>query len=177
MPWYEFEEKRPSVDAEAWVHPLAVLIGDVTIEKGCYIGAGAVLRGDIGSIKIGRGSNVQENCVLHSFPDKSVILHPEAHIGHGSILHGCEVCSYVLVGMGSIIADNVKINPNCLIGAGSVITAGTEIPANSLVVGNPGKVIKTVPQEHLEPMLHGRKLYQELAKRYIDSLREICQRQ
>jgi len=173
MPWYEFEERRPSVDPEAWVHPLAVLIGDVKIERGCYIGAGAVLRGDIGSIRVGYGSNIQENCVLHSFPNKSVILHPESHIGHGSILHGCEICSKVLVGMGAIIGDDVKINPNCLIGAGTVLMAGTEIPENSLVVGNPGKILKKVTREHLETMAFGRKLYQDLARRNLKAFREV----
>ncbi|MDQ7784392.1 MAG: gamma carbonic anhydrase family protein [Desulfomonilaceae bacterium] len=173
MPYYEFEDKRPTVDSEAWVHPLAVLIGDVKIERGCYIGAGAVLRGDIGSIRIGRGSNVQENCVLHSFPDKSVILHPDSHVGHGAILHGCEICSYALVGMGAIIGDDVKINSYCLIGAGAVVTAGTEIPENSLVVGNPGRVLKTITTEQMEIMTYGRKIYQELAARYLKAFREI----
>jgi len=173
MPWYEFESRRPKVDTDAWVHPLAVLIGDVTVEKGCYIGAGAILRADIGSIRIGQGSNVQENCVFHTFPDKSVTLHPEAHIGHASILHGCEICSHVLVGMGSIIGEGAKINTNCLIGAGAVIPEGTEIPENSLVIGSPGKVIRKVTPKQLETMFLGRTLYQDLAKRYLRSCREI----
>ena len=100
MPHYEFENKIPVVNAEAFVHPDAVLIGDVNVDAGCYVGAGAVLRGDIGSIRIGKGTNVQENCVLHTFPGTSVILHPNSHIGHGAILHGCEISSYVLIGMG-----------------------------------------------------------------------------
>lgn len=168
MPFYEFEDKQPLVDSEAWVHPLAVLIGDVKVERGCYIGAGAVLRGDIGSVRIGYGSNVQENCVLHTFPDKSVILHPESHIGHGSILHGCEICSFVLVGMGAIIGDSVKINSNSLVGAGTVIMSGTVIPENSLVLGNPGKAVKQVTPDQLERMAYGRSVYQDLAKRYLE---------
>lgn len=174
MPFYEFENKRPWVDPEAWVHPLAVLIGDVKVERGCYIGAGAVLRGDIGSIRIGYGSNVQENCVLHTFPDKSVNLHPESHIGHGSFLHGCEICSYVLVGMGAIIGDDVRINSNSLVGAGAVIMSGTEIPEHSLVVGNPAKIVKQVTPEHLERMAYGRGVYQDLARRYLKSFREVA---
>ena len=102
------------------------------MDSGCYFGAGAVLRGDIGSIRIGKGSNVQENRVLHTFHDKSIILHPDTHIGHGCILHGCEIYSNVLVGMGSIIADGVKINTNCLIGAGSFVSFREEIPATQL---------------------------------------------
>lgn len=173
MAMYEFEGKSPWIDPKAFVHPQAVLIGDVRIEDGCYIGAGAVLRGDIGFIRVGRGSNVQENCVLHTFPDKGTILHPDTHIGHGCILHGCEICSNVLVGMGSVIADGVKINSNCLIGARSYINFGTEIPENSVVVGAPAKVVKKITPAQLEQVASGRALYQELARRYLKSFREL----
>ncbi len=173
MPFYEFEGKKPSINSEAFIHPEAVLIGDVEIDAGCYVGAGAVLRGDIGSIRIGEGSNVQENCVIHTFPDKSTILHPDTHIGHGCILHGCEICSNVLVGMGSVIADGVKINSNCLIGAASFVPFQEEIPSNSVVVGSPAKVIKKISLEQLEQIRNGRAIYQELARRYRRSLKKI----
>ncbi len=173
MPSYEFEGKRPSVDRNAFVHPLAVLIGDVAIESGCYVGAGAVLRGDIGSVRIGEGSNVQENCVVHTFPDKETYLHPNCHIGHGCILHGCEICSNVLVGMGSIVADGVKINSNCLIGAGSFVPFNTEIPQNSVVMGSPAKVVKEISCEQLEHLVEARAIYQDLARRYLKAFREI----
>lgn len=173
MPFYEFEGKRPSISREAFVHPDAVLIGDVTVASGCYIGAGSVLRGDIGSIKIGAGSNIQENCVLHTFPDKSIIIHSAVHIGHGCILHGCEVCSKVLVGMGSIVSDGVKINSYCLIGAGSLIPADREIPERSMVVGSPARIIKTITQDHIERITYGLAAYQNLAKRSLTSCKEI----
>ncbi len=173
MPLYEFEGKRPSIDSKAFVHPNAVLIGEVVVEAHCYVGAGAVLRGDIGSIKVGRGSNVQENCVLHAFPDKSTVLHPNSHIGHGAILHGCEICSNVLVGMRAIIADGVKINSFSFIGAGSFVPFGQEIPPNSLVVGYPAKVIRKVGPEHLERIKNGLAIYQDLARRHLKSFREI----
>lgn len=173
MVWYEFESKTPQVDPEAFVHPLAVLIGDVRIEAGCYVGAGAVLRGDIGFIRVGRGSNVQENCVLHTFPGTGTVLHPDTHIGHGTILHGCEICSNVLVGMGSVIGDGVKINSNCLIGARSFVIFGTEIPQNSVVMGAPAKVVKTISAAQLEQLASARAIYQELTRRYLKSFREI----
>jgi phenylacetic acid degradation protein len=173
MALYEFEGKRPSINPEAFIHPKAVLIGDVEIDAGCYVGAGAVLRGDIGSIRIGKGSNVQENCVVHTFPDKSTILHPDTHIGHGCILHGCEICSNVLVGMGSIIADRVKINSHCLIGAGSFVSFQEEIPPNSVVVGSPARVIKKISPDQLEQIREGRAIYQDLARRYLKSFKKV----
>ena len=173
MPFYEFEGKRPYVDTEAFVHPQAVLIGDVIIEAGCYIGAGAVLRGDIGYIKVGRGSNVQENCVVHTFPNKPVMIHPNVHVGHGCILHGCELCSDVLVGMGSIVADGVKINSRCFIGAGSFVPFGKEIPEDSLVMGLPAKVVKEISAKQLAQISNGLTIYQDLARRHLKSLK-LC---
>lgn len=173
MAFYEFEGKRPRVDKESFVHPNAVLIGDVEIEAGCYVGAGAVLRGDIGSIRVGNGSNVQENCVLHTFPDTSIILHRNSHIGHACILHGCEICSNVLVGMGSVIPEGVKVNSDSLVGACSFIELNTEIPAGSLVMGAPARVVGPTTAEHLRLIVDGWAFYQDLARRYLKSFREV----
>lgn len=173
MSFYEFEGKKPHIHPETFVHPEAVLIGDVSAEAGCYVGAGAVLRGDIGSIRIGSGSNVQENCVLHTFPNKTTIIHPQVHIGHGCILHGCEICSNVLIGMGAIVADGVRINSNCLIGAGSFVPFQTEIPQNSVAVGVPIEIIKKISADQLKQITDGLSIYQELTKRYLKSFRKI----
>ncbi len=175
MACYEFESKIPRVHPDAFVHPQAVLIGNILIDAECYIGACAVLRGDIGFIQVGRGSNVQENCVVHTFPDTGTIIHPNAHIGHGCILHGCEICSNVLVGMRSIVADGVKINSYCLVGAGSFIEFGTKIPAGSVVVGSPAKIIKAVEPEHRKSITEGLGIYQELTRRYLKSFKETSQ--
>lgn len=169
MPNYEFENMHPVVHEGAFVHPEAVLIGDVQVDEMCYVGAGAVLRGDIGSIRVGEGSNVQENCVFHTFPGKSVILHPNSHVGHGAILHGCEIGSHVLVGMGAIVADGVKINPECMVGAGSFIPFGTEIPSKSLVVGSPARVVKQITPAQLKQIKQGLSIYQDLTRRYLKS--------
>lgn len=173
MPFYKFEKKIPSVHKNAFVHPEAVLIGDVTVGETCYVGAGAVLRGDIGSIRIGDGCNVQENCVLHSFPDKSVILHPNAHIGHGAILHGCEIGSFVLVGMGAIIADGVRIHSECMVGAGSFVPFEMEIPAHSVAIGSPVKIVKELSAAQLEQIKKGLAIYQDLSRRYLKSFGPI----
>lgn len=173
MSSYEFEGKRPLIDTGAFVHPEAVLIGEVIIEAGCYIGAGAVLRGDIGSIHIGSGSNIQENCVLHTFPGKDLLLHGNTHIGHGCILHGCEIESQVLVGMGAIIADGVVIHDFCIIGAGSFVPFNLDVPSGSLVVGSPAKILKTITPEQREQIVKGLGLYQELTTRYLKSFNKI----
>jgi phenylacetic acid degradation protein len=175
--FYEFEGKVPYADPEAFVHPEAVLIGDVIVDRGGYIGAGAVLRGDIGYIRVGRGSNVQENCVIHTFPDKPATLHPDVHVGHGCVLHGCEICSMVLVGMGSIVSDGVKINSRCLIGAGSFVPFGMEIPENSLVMGSPARVVKEISREQLERISNGLSIYQDLTRRHLKSLKRLPDRE
>ena len=169
MPFYAFENKIPVAHKEAFIHPDAVLIGDVKVDAGCYVGAGAVLRGDIGSIRIGKGSNVQDNCVFHTFPDTSVILHPNSHVGHGAILHGCEIGSYVLVGMGAIVADGVKINPECMVGAGSFVPFESEIPSGSVVVGSPAVVVKALSPAQLNQIKKGLSIYQDLTRRYLKS--------
>ena len=173
MPFYAFENKIPVAHKEAFIHPDAVLIGDVKVDAGCYVGAGAVLRGDIGYIRIGKGSNVQENCVFHTFPETSVILHPNSHVGHGAILHGCEIGSYVLVGMGAIVADRVKINPECMIGAGSFVPFESEIPSGSVVVGSPAVVIKALSPAQLDQIKKGLSIYQDLTRRYLKSFSRI----
>ncbi len=172
MPWYEFEGKRPTVDPAAFVHPDAVLIGAVVIEAECYVGAGAVLRGDIGTIRMGRGSNLQENCVVHTFPDRETVLEPDSHIGHGAVLHGCQIHSRVLVGMGAIVADGAVINSECIVGAGSFVSFGAEIPSGSVVAGSPAKVIRALTAGDRERMDAGLAIYRDLARRCLRSLRE-----
>jgi phenylacetic acid degradation protein len=169
MPFYEFENMIPVAHKEAFIHPDAVLIGDVKVDAECYVGAGAVLRGDIGCIRIGKGSNVQDNCVLHTFPNTAVMLHPNVHVGHGAILHGCEIGPYVLIGMGAIVVDNVKINPNCIVGAGSFVPFGTEIPSGSVAMGSPARVVKEISPAHLKQIRDGLSDYRDLARRYLKS--------
>lgn len=170
---YEFEGKRPTVHPKAFVHPQAVLIGDVTVEEDCYVGAGAVFRGDIGSISLGRCSNVQENCVIHTFPHEPAVVHRDVHVGHGCILHGCEIYPRVLVGMESVIGDGVKVHSDTVIGAASLILAHTEIPAGSIVMGSPARVVKPITPEHLEQIFSGLRVYLELTRRYLESFHRI----
>jgi len=141
---YRFEGKKPSIGKGTYVHPDATIIGDVTIGEGCYIGAGACIRGDWGAIEIGSGSNIQENAVIHVFPDKKAILGPRSHIGHGAILHTPTLGEHVLVGMGAIIMDYANIGDGCCIGAGALVVEKTVIPPFKLVLGAPAKAVADI---------------------------------
>ena len=173
MPLYEFEGKRPKVGETSFVHPCAVLIGGVTIGENCYIGPGAVLRGDFGYIEIGDGSNVQENCVIHTFPEQTAHLGKDSHIGHGAIVHGSKIKENVLVGMGAILHEGVEVGTNVIIGSGCVITANQTIPAGKLVVGVPGKIVGDVSPEMNRAKVAGTKLYQTLPRRYKETFKKI----
>jgi phenylacetic acid degradation protein len=160
--FYSFKGFIPVVHPSAYVHPQAVVTGNVIIGKDVYIGPGAALRGDWGGIVIEDGCNVQENCTIHMFPGVTVLLREGAHIGHGAIIHGATIGKNVLVGMNSVVMDEVEIGDECIIGALSFIAANSKIPPRSLVVGNPGKVIKEVSDEMIHWKTKGTKLYQSL---------------
>ena len=144
---YKFNNFIPVVDPTSFVHPQATVTGNVIIGKHVYIGPGAAVRGDWGQIVIKDGCNVQENCTIHMFPGVTVVLEEGAHIGHGAIIHGAHIGRNVMVGMNSVIMDEVRIGENSIIGALTFIKAGEVIPAKSLVVGNPGKIVKEVPMK------------------------------
>ena len=167
---YKFKETHPIIDPSAYVHPQATVIGSVKIGKDVFIGAHAVLRGDFGSIIIEDGCNVQENCTIHMFPGTTVHLQENAHIGHGAIIHGATIGKNVLVGMNAVIMDNVSIGENSIIGALAFLPAKMEIPARSLVVGNPAKIIKEVSEEMITWKTAGTNLYQSLPALYQEHL-------
>ncbi|MDA8234178.1 MAG: gamma carbonic anhydrase family protein [Clostridia bacterium] len=173
MAIYEFEGKRPEIHATTFVHPEATIIGDVIIGTNCYIGPGARIRGDWGTIKIGDGSNVQENCVIHAAPDKEAVLGINSHIGHGAILHGPILEEHVVVGINAIILDDAVIGAGSCLGAGTVVVANTVIPPKSLVMGVPGKVTAEVSDKLSERLKWGTGVYQTLPKRCYDTLKEI----
>ena len=168
--FYSFKGFIPVVHPSAFVHPQAAVTGNVVIGKDVYIGPGAALRGDFGGIVIENGCNVQENCTIHMFPGVTVLLKEGAHIGHGAIIHGATIGKNVLVGMNSVIMDDVVIEDECIIGALSFINANTKIPRRSLVVGNPGKIIKEVSDEMIHWKTKGTQLYQTLPQDCYDSL-------
>lgn len=159
---FSFEGYVPFIHPTAFVHPQSTIIGNVYIYENVYIGPGAVVRGDWGAVTIEKGANVQENCVIHMFPGKNVCLKASAHIGHGAIIHGADIGRNCLVGMNAVIMDDVLIEEECIIGALTLITQNTHIPKRSLVVGNPGKIIKTVTDDMIQWKTEGTQLYQSL---------------
>lgn len=165
VPCYEIDGVQPVVSPTAFVHPDAVLIGDVIVEDGCYIGPLASLRGDFGRITVGAGSNVQDGCVLHSFPGADCTLQPQSHVGHGAVLHGCTVKSLAMVGMNSVLMDGVVVGEHALIAANSFVPAEFAVPDRSLVAGNPAKVIRELDDATLAWKARGVRVYQDLAQR------------
>lgn len=169
--FYEFKGFRPVVHPSAFVHPQAVVTGNVVIGRDVYIGPGAAIRGDWGGIVLEDGCNVQENCTLHMFPGLTMRLEESAHIGHGAIIHGAHIGRNVLVGMNAVIMDEAEIGEESIIGALAFIKAKTVIPRRSLVVGNPGKVIREVSDEMIQWKTEGTRLYQALPEMCRESLR------
>jgi carbonic anhydrase/acetyltransferase-like protein (isoleucine patch superfamily) len=159
---YAFKGFIPVVHPSSFIHPLAAVTGNVIIGRDCYIGPGAALRGDWGGIVLEDGCNVQESCTVHMFPGVTVTLQEGAHIGHGAIIHGASIGRNVLVGMNAVVMDEAEIGEECIIGALAFINAGVKIPRRSLVVGNPGKVIKEVSDEMIAWKTKGTRLYQML---------------
>ncbi len=168
---YEFKGFRPVVDASAYVHPQAAVTGNVIIGKDVYIGPGAAIRGDWGGVVIEDGCNVQENCTIHMFPGVTVRLQEGAHIGHGAVIHGATVGRNVLVGMNSVVMDRVQIGEESIIGALTFIKADEVIPPRSLVVGNPGRIVRQVSDEMIAWKTRGTRLYQQLPRECYQHLR------
>ena len=169
---YEFKGYKPVIDPSAFVHPQAAVTGNVIIGKKVYVGPGAAIRGDWGRIVIEDGCNVQENCTVHMFPGVTVWLHEGAHIGHGAVIHGAVIGRNCLVGMNSVIMDNVRLGEECIVGALTFIKAGMDIPRRSMVVGNPGVIIKEVSDEMIQWKAEGTALYQALPEELRTSWRE-----
>lgn len=171
---YSFNGFIPVIHESSFVHPLAAVTGNVIIGKNCYIGPGAAIRGDWGQIILEDGVNVQENCTVHMFPGKSITLKEGAHVGHGAIIHGANLGRNCLIGMNSVIMDDVEIGDESIVGAMAFVKAETMIPKRSLVVGNPAKVIRDVSDEMIAWKTKGTQLYQQLPADCHASLKEVA---
>jgi phenylacetic acid degradation protein/carnitine operon protein CaiE len=169
---YSFKGFIPVINESSFIHPQAAVTGNVIIGKDCYIGPGAALRGDWGAIIIEDGCNVQENCTIHMFQGVTVLLKEGAHIGHGAIIHGATIGKNCLIGMNSVVMDNVLLGDECIVGALSFLKEGDVFENRSLIVGNPAKKIKEVSDEMMEWKTKGTQLYQSLPKNMFDEWNE-----
>ena len=170
---YSFNGFIPVIDESSFIHPQAAVMGNVIIGKNCYIGPGAALRGDWGKIIIEDGCNVQENCTIHMFPGVTVWLKENAHIGHGAIIHGAVIGRNCLVGMNSVIMDNVELGDESIVGALTLIKEGEKIPGRSIVIGNPGKIIKEASDEMIQWKTKGTELYQSLPMDMFEQFKPV----
>lgn len=170
---YALDGVAPQIDPTAWVSDTAVLIGKVTLDAGANIWFGAVARGDNEMIHIGAGSNVQENCVLHTDMGYPLHIGENCTIGHKALLHGCSIGAGSLVGMNATVMNGAKIGRFCIIGAGALITEGKEIPDYSLVVGAPAKIIRTLDDSAEERLLRSCAHYRSAAERMKSGLKRI----
>jgi phenylacetic acid degradation protein len=161
----------PVVHPTAFVHPTAVLIGDVIVGAGCYVGPNASLRGDFGRVILADGSNLQDTCVMHSFPDMDTVVEESGHIGHGAILHGCRVCRDAMVGMGAVIMDEAEIGEMSIVAAMAFVKSAEKIPPRSLVVGVPAKVIRELTEDEIAWKQRGTETYQKLATRSLQTMK------
>ncbi|QRM18390.1 phenylacetic acid degradation protein PaaY [Dechloromonas sp. TW-R-39-2] len=169
---YAIDGIVPVVDPTAFVHPSAVLIGDVIVGPGCYVGPCASLRGDFGRLILERGANLQDTCVMHGFPGTDTVVEENGHIGHGAVLHGCRIGKNALIGMNAVIMDNAVIGESAIVAASAFVKAGAEIPARSLVAGMPAKVIRTLSDEEIAWKSEGTKTYQDLTRRCLATMVE-----
>lgn len=171
---YAIDGIVPVVDPTAFVHPSAVLIGDVIVGPGCYVGPCASLRGDFGRLILERGANLQDTCVMHGFPGTDTVVEEDGHIGHGAVLHGCRIGKNALIGMNAVIMDKAVIGESAIVAACAFVKAGAEIPPRSLAAGMPAKVIRQLSEEEISWKSDGTRTYHELARRSLASMQETA---
>jgi phenylacetic acid degradation protein len=170
---YEIDGIRPVIHPTAYVHPSAVLIGDVIVGARCYVGPLASLRGDFGRLVLEEGANVQDTCVMHGFPEDDTVVEVDGHIGHGAVLHGCRVGRNAMVGMNAVVMDKALVGAESIVGAAAFVKAGMIIPPRSLVLGAPARVMRAVTDEEIAWKSYGTRQYHDLNLRSMRSLREV----
>jgi phenylacetic acid degradation protein len=173
VPCYAIEGVIPVVDPSAYVHPSAVLIGDVHVGPGCYVGPCASLRGDFGRIVLHEGANIQDGCVMHGFPGHDTVVEANGHIGHGAVLHSCVVRRDAMVGKNAVVMDDAEIGEQAIVAASAFVPAGMVVPPRMLAAGMPAKLRRELNAEEIAWKLEGTRTYQELTRRCHASLRQV----
>ena len=174
MPCYRYAGVTPVVHPEAFVHPSAVLIGDVIVGAGCYVGPLASLRGDFGRIVLEEGANLQDTCVIHGFPDSITRIERNGHIGHGAVLHGCRIGEDAMVGMNAVVMDDALIAARSIVAACTFVKAGFVCEEQSLVMGTPARVSRQLTDKEVRWKQAATREYQALAQRCRGAL-EVCE--
>jgi phenylacetic acid degradation protein len=170
---YEIDGVRPVVHPTAYVHPTAVLIGDVIVGPRCYVGPGASMRGDFGRLVLEEGANLQDNCVMHGFAGEETVVEVDGHIGHGAVLHGCRIKRNAMVGMNAVVMDRAVVGENSIVAAMSFVKAGMEIPVNSMAMGVPARIVRELKPEEIQWKSFGTSQYHDLAVRSLATMREV----
>jgi carbonic anhydrase/acetyltransferase-like protein (isoleucine patch superfamily) len=175
MTVYSLADKKPQLpaDGEYWIAPNATVIGDVTLKSGASIWFGAVVRGDNDPIVIGENTNIQDGSVLHSDPGEPLIIGANVTVGHMAMLHSCTIGDGTLIGIGAVVLGRAQIGKNCLIGANALITEGKVIPDGSLVMGQPGKVVRTLEPGQIAALEASAEHYVQNWKQYAASLHPV----
>ena len=168
MPIYEFEGKKPKIGSGSYVHPTAVIIGDVVIGDRCWIGPNVSIRADSNRIRVADGSNIQDNCVIHG----NTTLGPFSHIGHSATLHGATLGEHVLVAINAVVLDGAQIGDWCTIAAGAVVAPRAIVPERKMIMGVPGAIVGDVPPNR-EGQFDETAGYLALVNRYKEGLREV----
>jgi carbonic anhydrase/acetyltransferase-like protein (isoleucine patch superfamily) len=174
MAIYELDGIQPTLGQGAWVADSADVMGNVVLHEGANIWFGAVLRGDNEVMTIGKNSNVQDGSVLHSDPGAPLSLGEGVTVGHQVMLHGCTIGDGSLIGIQSVVLNHAKIGKNCIVGAGSVVTEGKEFPDNSLIIGSPAKVVRTLDEAQVKKINAIAQHYVDNARRYAKGLKKIA---
>ena len=170
---YEIDGVIPVIHPSAYVHPSAVLIGDVIIGPRCYVGPLASLRGDFGRLIMEEGANLQDSCVMHGFPGEDTVVGVDGHIGHGAVLHGCRIGRNAMVGMNAVVMDKAVVGDEAIVAAMSFVKAGMLIPPRSMVMGTPARVVRALTDEDIAWKTFGTRQYHELVTRSRQTMREV----
>ena len=174
MALYQLNELKPSVHPSAYVADSAQVMGNVTLAEDASVWFGVVIRGDTSTIQVGRGSNIQDNSVLHADEGMPLVIGEGATVGHQVMLHGCTVGNNSLIGIGAVVLNGAKIGNNCLVGAGALVTEGKEFPDGSMIIGSPAKAVRMLSPEQIEGLKMSAKHYIANASRYKTGLKKLA---
>lgn len=164
---YAFDGKEPEIGKEVYLNDQAIVIGDVKIGDGCYVGPGVILRGDYGRIEVGAETAIEESVVVHAPPERTCRIGKRVTIGHGAIIHAKDIGDRVVIGMGAVVSLGAKIGERAIVAEGAVITMRQNVPTGVVLAGNPAKVLREVTTEDEEMWEKGKQLYVDLAKKYL----------